>query len=181
MPAGRSWRPSPGYNREMIETARLLLRPLSLDDVDAMAPMYADPEVMTFVGGVKTRQETAERITLIMSLFTEQGFGLFGVVEKSSGNLLGRAGLIVQQVEGAREVELAYGLKRQAWGQGYATEAITAVREWGFRRLPEPRLISLVHAANLRSVRVAERLGARHDRDVDYQGQRVRLYVHDRP
>jgi RimJ/RimL family protein N-acetyltransferase len=116
-----------------------------------------------------------------MSLFAEQGFGLFGVVEKSSGSLLGRAGLIVQQVEGAREVELAYGLKRQAWGQGYATEAVAAAREWGFRRLPEPRFVSLVHAANLRSVRVAERLGARHNREVDYQGQRVRLYVHERP
>ncbi|HEY7958220.1 MAG: GNAT family N-acetyltransferase [Polyangia bacterium] len=165
----------------MIETERLLLRPLSLDDVDAMAPMYADAEVMTFLGGVKTRHEAAERIKLIMSLFAEQGFGLFGVVEKSSGSLLGRAGLIVQQVEGAREVELAYGLKRQAWGQGYATEAVAAAREWGFRRLPEPRFVSLVHAANLRSVRVAERLGARHNREVDYQGQRVRLYVHERP
>lgn len=165
----------------MIETDRLLLRPLSLEDVEAMAPMYADPEVMAFIGGVKTREETVERITLIMSLFSDQGFGLLGVVEKSSGSLLGRAGLIVQQVEGAREVELAYGLKREAWGQGYATEAITAVRTWGFRRLPEPRFVSLVHAANLRSVRVAERLGARHDRDVDYQGQCVRLYVHERP
>ena len=165
----------------MIETARLLLRPLSLDDVDAMAPMYADAEVMTFIGGVKTREQTAEQIVRIMSLFSEQGFGLYGVVEKSSGSLLGRAGLIAQQVEGARELELAYGLKRQAWGQGYATEAIVAVREWGFRQLEAPHFVSLVHAANSRSARVAERLGARHDRDVDYHGQRVRLFVHERP
>jgi ribosomal-protein-alanine N-acetyltransferase len=164
----------------MIETPRLLLRPLSLDDVDAMAPMYADPEVMEFVGEVLTREQTVERITLITSLFDEQGFGLLGVVEKGSGQLIGRAGLVVQVVEGLREVEIVYGLVRASWGQGYATEAASAVRQWALLHLPEPHFISLVPVNHTRSARVAERLGGRHDRDVDFHGQRVRVYIHER-
>ncbi len=164
----------------MIETPRLVLRPLSLDDVDAMAPMYADPEVMEFVGEVLTPEQTIARITLITSLFDQQGFGLLGVVEKSSGQLIGRAGLVVQVVEERREVEIVYGLVRASWGQGYATEAATAVRQWAFDHLPDPHFISLVPVNHARSARVAERLGGRHDRDVDFHGQRVRVYVHER-
>lgn len=164
----------------MIETPRLLLRPLSLDDVDAMAPMYADPEVMEFVGEVLTREQTTERITLITSLFAQQGFGLLGVVERASGQLIGRAGLVVQAVEGVREVEIVYSLVRVSWGNGYATEAATAVRQWAFRYLPDPHFISLVPVTHVRSARVAERIGGRHDRDVDFHGQRVRVYVHER-
>lgn len=164
-----------------IETARLRLRPMSTEDVDAMAPMYADPEIMTYLSGVLTRDETIERLALIRSLYDAQGFGILGVVEKVSGALIGRAGLVVQEVEGTRAVEIVYGFVRSAWGHGYATEATLAVRQWAFDHLPDPHFVSLVPSDHVRSIRVAERVGARHDRDVDYQGLRVRVYVHVRP
>ena len=164
----------------MIETPRLLLRPLALDDLDALALMYADAEVQRFTGGEQTRAVAAERLAQVIALHAQQGFGMLAVVEKSSARFLGRAGFLVQQMEGAREVELAYGLARETWGKGYATEAIAAARDWGFAHLAEPRFISLIHPDNSRSIRVAEKIGSRYAKDVEFMGQRVRLYVNDR-
>jgi ribosomal-protein-alanine N-acetyltransferase len=165
---------------EVIETSRLILRPLCWDDLDALAVMYADEETCRFVGGVKTREGTARLLERVITNHQKHGFGMLAVVDRSSGRLLGRAGFLPQIVEGAHEVELAYLIERASWGRGLATEAAAALRDWGHANLPEPRLISLIHFANYASKRVAERVGSRWLRDVEYEGARVHLYVNER-
>jgi RimJ/RimL family protein N-acetyltransferase len=81
------------------------------------------------------------------------------MILKSSGELIGDCGLTVQDVDGANEIEIGYHLRRDLWGQGLATEAASACRDFGFARLPVERLISLIRPENLPSRRVAEKNG----------------------
>jgi RimJ/RimL family protein N-acetyltransferase len=80
------------------------------------------------------------------------------------------------------EVELGWTLGREHWGHGYATEAARAVRDWAFRELRLTRLISIIHPDNAASIRVAERLGAHHERDIESGWVApARIYVHPLP
>jgi ribosomal-protein-alanine N-acetyltransferase len=163
----------------MIETPRLILRPLAWTDLDALAVIYSDEETRRFVGGVKDRDGTAELLNRMITSFAKDGFGMHAVVEKASGRLIGRCGFLVQEVEGAREIELAYLIAREFWGRGLATEAAATLRDWGHAHV-QPRLISLIDHANHASRRLAERIGGRYERDVDYEETRVQLYVNER-
>jgi ribosomal-protein-alanine N-acetyltransferase len=163
----------------VIATPRLLLRPFAAGDADALFELYGDPEVMTFTGGPKTREQTEEGLARLIALYESQGFGLFAV--EHEGRVIGRVGFIVQMVEGVREVELAYMIARAAWGRGFGVEACMAARDWGLQHLPSPRLVSLIDPRNLRSLKIAEKLGSRFERVVTFHGQRVGLHVIEAP
>jgi RimJ/RimL family protein N-acetyltransferase len=172
-----------------LETERLLLRPLSLDDLDALAPFYADPEVMRYMGGkTLTREETAAGIARMVGWFEADGFGQLAVLRKEDGELLGRCGLLIWETEpwkplskaeadGETETEVGYALGQPHWGRGYATEAATAVRDYARTELGETRLIALIQQGNEPSRRVAEKLGMEYERDVELRFARVRLYA----
>jgi [ribosomal protein S5]-alanine N-acetyltransferase len=168
-----------GYHARMIETDRLRLRPFLDEDLDALAAIYADPEVMRFVGSGGgsglSRARTHARLWLMRIRFVQQGYGHLALIEKSSGALIGRCGLSLWDVESVCELEIGYLLARAAWGRGLATEAATAVRDYA-RARGMTRLICLIDARNSASVRVAERIGMRYERDVQFMGRRARLY-----
>jgi RimJ/RimL family protein N-acetyltransferase len=94
-----------------------------------------------------------------MQGYADRGFGLWALVLKENGEVIGDCGLVVQQIEGVGEVEIGYHVRRDLWGQGFATEAAQACREYGFHQLGRDRLISLIHPANRASRRVAEKNG----------------------
>ena len=76
------------------------------------------------------------------------------------------------------EIELGWTLERAAWGNGFATEAATAVRDWALREVQPRRLISLIHPENVRSIRVAEKIGERYQHDiVMHHGATVQLWA----
>jgi ribosomal-protein-alanine N-acetyltransferase len=170
------------------ETERLILRHLEWDDLDALAAMLADPEVMRYIGNgsPKTRQQTErllrhwiadnqrawdghtlERLPqLRRAVERDAHFSLWATVEKRTGRLVGRCGLLAWDLGGRKETEVGYLIARAHWGLGYATEAARAVRDYGFDRLGFDRLISLVRHANATSQRVAIKNDMRHERDV---------------
>jgi len=125
-----------------LETERLLLRAPVADDAEALAPMYADPEVMRYVGDGRplARAETERSVKRMIQRWEADGFGLFTTVRKEDGAVIGRVGLLVWNADtwepttraesenGRTEVEVGYTLGRDYWGQGYATEAAGAVR-----------------------------------------------------
>jgi RimJ/RimL family protein N-acetyltransferase len=162
----------------VIETERLRLRAFSPGDLDALVEIYGDPETQRFTGGVYTRAQTAARLERLIALPRTQGFGLYAVLEGE--RLVGRAGFIAQEVEGVAELELAWMFSRAVWGRGYATETAAALRDFWLHQMSQPRLISLIHPDNARSIRVAERIGSRYARDVDFKGQRVKLFQIER-
>jgi RimJ/RimL family protein N-acetyltransferase len=140
----------------MIETERLLLRPLRLADIDEFTALHDDPEATRFIRRLE-RREAEERLRLVEREWQERGHGMFAVLDRASGHFLGRAGLKYwPQFE---ETEVGWVLRRDAWGQGYATEAARACRDWGFASLDVPYLTAMIHPENDASIRLARRLG----------------------
>jgi ribosomal-protein-alanine N-acetyltransferase len=167
----------------LIETARLRLRPLQTADLDAFAAMYGDPEVMRYIGDgtVGTRVETAAWLERRIAAYEQAGRGMLAIVRRADGRVIGRCGLTDWTIEGRAEIELGYLVARDVWGEGYATEAASAVRDHAVA-LGIARLIALVDHGNEASRRVAERTGFRYQRDVEsWPGKRTRLFTRDPP
>jgi ribosomal-protein-alanine N-acetyltransferase len=102
--------------------------------------------------------------------------GLWGMELKTTPELIGDCGIVLQQVEAERLYEIGYHLRRDLWGQGLATEAAIACRDWAFANLKTDRLISLIRPENLPSRRVAERVGMTIWREVNWHGLHHYVY-----
>lgn len=169
----------------VVETERLILRHLADDDLDALARIQGDPEVMRwFPSGPRSREETRRDLARCIATQAEHGFSLWAAVDRTSGRLVGRCGLLPQKLQGADEVEIAYLLDRASWGLGLATEAARAIRDLGFDRFGLDRLVSVIDRGNLASRRVAEKNGLRQERVVQFLSHRCLLYAiaaRDRP
>lgn len=149
------------YEIPLLRTERLVLRALEPADLDAFARMQANPAVMRTLGtGVtRTRAETWDSMARTLGQWALRGYGMFALEEAATGDWIGRAGLLhPHDWEGP---ELAYGLDQPYWGQGFATEAASAIHRWAFTALRLPSLVSYVLPGNAASVRVLAKLGAR--------------------
>ncbi|MER8029398.1 GNAT family N-acetyltransferase [Streptomyces bauhiniae] len=162
----------------MIETERLILRPLRVEDADAFVALHSDDRVNRFVGAY-SHQRALDRLTAIERQWAERGHGLCAVELKSSGEFIGRAGLNYWEI--FDEVEMGWTLRAEAWGQGYATEAARACLTWGFETLDSACFTAMIHHGNTPSVRVAERLGFALLREDTLAGNPVTVYSFDRP
>jgi len=148
-----------GQSLAVLETGRLLLRPLELADEEAMFALLGDPVAMQWYPHPLSREETREWILRNRQRYRDYGGGLFGLVLRSTGELIGDCGPSRHEIEGQPEFEIGYHLQRQCWGQGYAGEAARACIDFAFSRWRPARVISLIRPENLPSRRVAERNG----------------------
>ena len=162
------------------ETPRLILRHLTWDDVDALATIFADPVVMKFYPNTRTSEETKGHIEWIFSCYEKHGFGLWATIHKADNQFIGRCGLIPQRVDGQEEVEIGYMLAKEYWGKGLATEAASAIRDYGFG-IGYNRLISLIYPGNITSQKVAMKVGLTYEKDTIIQEKTVRVYAINRP
>jgi ribosomal-protein-alanine N-acetyltransferase len=144
----------------LLETSRLQLRLMRADDVDSLLAIFGDPKVMAAFGVPPfDRAQMTQWVQRNLDHQTAHGYGLFSVILKSTGLLIGDCGLELMDVDGLLVAELGYDFRSDYWNQGYATEAATAVRDYAFQHLRLPRLISLIRVGNLASQRVAEKIG----------------------
>jgi [ribosomal protein S5]-alanine N-acetyltransferase len=143
---------------QILETPRLILREFVPADADALACVISDPETMRFYPVPYDRAGVEEWIARNRRRYAEHGHGLWAMILKSTHELIGDCGLTIQAVDGANEVEIGYHVRRDHWGQGLATEAARACRDYGFRR-PVTRLVSIIRTENIPSRRVAEKNG----------------------
>jgi RimJ/RimL family protein N-acetyltransferase len=163
----------------VIETLRLVLRPPVPGDAAPLLEAFADPDVMRYIGlgETGTLQDAIAQVERMTRAWELDGFGRFVVVRAEDGLVIGRVGLLAwdpltwtsgvrREIGDRAETELGWTLIRSAWGRGYAAEAASAVRDWALAVVRPARLISLIHPENLRSKRVAEKLGERFDREV---------------
>lgn len=176
-----------------LETERLLLRAPVAADAEALAPMYADPEVMRYVGDGRplTRGETERSVKRMIQRWEADGFGLFTTVRKDDDAVIGRVGLLVWNTDtwepttraeaknGRSEVEVGYTLGRDYWGLGYATEAAGAVRDYALRELGADRLIALIIHGNTASENVAHKLGLQYERNIMLGRREAQLFALD--
>ncbi|MBA2442318.1 MAG: GNAT family N-acetyltransferase [Rubrobacter sp.] len=144
-----------------IETARLRLRPWREEDLNPYARMCADPEVMRYLPGTLTREESMRQIERFVRHWEEHGFGLWAVEGKAGGEFIGFVGLMRQDdwPVGEHKVEVGWRLDRRSWGNGFATEGAVASLRYGFDRLKLPRIISICDPRNTASRRVMEKAG----------------------
>jgi RimJ/RimL family protein N-acetyltransferase len=144
------------------ETERLRLRLFRQDDLPLLCAMNADPEVMRWLGGPMTAEQTLTRAEASQARFQAVGRGMFAVERRADGTFLGIAGL--NRLDWyPDEIEVGWRLRPEFWGQGYATEAGRAWIARAFRVLGAPRVISVADVPNLRSLAVMRRLGMRLD------------------
>ena len=169
----------------MIElaTPRLILRGWRDGDLDPLAAMNADPEVMRYIGdgSVRDRQQTAAGLAQVERDWKERGYGPFAVEVRETGQLAGWVALAVPAFlpEVLPAVEIGWRLGRAFWGAGIATEAARVVLRFGFEDCGLDRIISSRHVDNRASGRVMEKLGLRFDRRtvVPAYGQPVDVFA----
>jgi [ribosomal protein S5]-alanine N-acetyltransferase len=143
----------------ILETPRLILREFVTDDGDALALVLSDADTMRFYPAPLDKAAVKEWIARNRRRYAKDGHGLWAIVSRSTGELIGDCGLTTQTVDHADEIEIGYHVRRDCWCQGFATEAARACREYGFAKLSVERLISIIRPENLPSRRVAEKIG----------------------
>lgn len=141
-----------------IETERLLLRPPRIEDFDAYADKMADAEGSRFIGGPQLRAVAWRGFLAQAGAWMIQGFSMFSVIEKTSGQWIGRLG--PWQPDGWPGPEIGWGLVRSAWGKGYACEGTVAAIDWTFEHLGWTEMIHSIHPDNHASQKLAQRLGS---------------------
>jgi RimJ/RimL family protein N-acetyltransferase len=164
----------------LVETTRLRLRRPEAADVHPMMEMHQDPDVIRFLGsGVPGGIAVAWRnVALMIGHWEMRGYGPWIITDKTTGDILGRAGL--WNAAGGPGLELGWMVRRQDWGRGIATEAAQAALRWAWTHLEDDRIIAVIHASNLPSIRIAEKLSGRLDSSQSVDGVETRTYVFSR-
>jgi ribosomal-protein-alanine N-acetyltransferase len=151
--------------RQLLETDRLKLRELSLDDLGRMYSILSDPVTMQF-WPKPFDLESAERwIKRSIEAYRELGFGRYAVVLKSSGDLIGDCGFMRAEVNGVQENDLGYIIDKRFWGRRYATEAAKACLRHGLENLKMKRIVASMETKHLASKAVAEKIGLKFERE----------------
>jgi RimJ/RimL family protein N-acetyltransferase len=143
-----------------IETSRLSLRPPLREDFEAYAAFMADERSAKYVGGVQSRQLAWRGFMTMAGSWQLEGFAMFSVILKSTGEWIGRVGPWMP--EGWPGTEVGWGIIPDHWGRGYATEAATASIDWAFGNLGWTDVIHAIHPDNAASIAVAEKLGSKN-------------------
>ncbi|HXU32152.1 MAG TPA: GNAT family N-acetyltransferase [Thermoanaerobaculia bacterium] len=154
----------------ILETARLSLRELVPDDLDFVAEMLADPEVMRYYPKTYNRCEAQGCMSHQIEKYRRDGYGLWRVSFLGSPEPVGLVGLVRQEVEGETFHEIGYLIHRPYWQRGYATEAALGVRRFAFEVRGLPHVVSLVRPENVPSVAVAKKLGMTPEREIRFGG-----------
>jgi RimJ/RimL family protein N-acetyltransferase len=153
--------------KTILETKRLLLRHQIPADLDDLWALYCDPEITKYIPDApRTREKAKEELEWHMHDHPEHPeLGLWATIHKESGRFIGRCGLLPWTIDGQHEVEVAYTLARDFWGQGLGTEAAQGILEYGFGRLNLSRLVCLIDLENTASKRVAEKIGMTYEKE----------------
>lgn len=146
-------------NKVVLETPRLILREFVPEDSDALARVISDAQTMRYYPAPFDRAGVEQWIARNLRRYANDGHGLWAMDLKATGEMIGDCGITLQEVDGELLREIGYHVRRDLWGKGFATEAVRACRDYGFRHLKTDFLISLIRPENVPSCRVAERNG----------------------
>jgi RimJ/RimL family protein N-acetyltransferase len=168
---------------KILETSRMVLRHLVLDDLDDLYALYSDPEVVRYIPDApRSRDETRKELEWHMNGHPEDPrLGLWATILKTSKTLIGRCGLLPWSLDGRREIEVAFLIGRDHWGQGLATEAGQAICDHAFVELRLSRLVCLIEKGNIASTRVAEKIGMSFEKEGRDEIGPFLLYSMDAP
>jgi RimJ/RimL family protein N-acetyltransferase len=157
-----------------IETARLRLRHFNLKDFDYLFRLYSDAEIMRYLL-LKTKEQTQASLSKHIQQWQQHNFGMWAVVYKETGTMIGRCGL--KFLENTKEVELGYVFDKSYWKMGLATEASIATLKFGFWQVKLDRIVAIAHPENIASVRVIQKVGMKYEKNAHYYGHDVVYYA----
>lgn len=157
-------------------TKRLILRKMNQEDASHLLQIFSDPVAMRYYPSTKNENETREWIDWTLNNYAKYGVGLWIVEDKATGDFLGQCGIVPQEVDGEIIMEIGFLFVRRAWGKGYATEAATACKKFGFEQLNESEMISLVDVHNTPSSKVAERIGMSVKKKINKWEKEILVY-----
>jgi ribosomal-protein-alanine N-acetyltransferase len=157
----------PQTGKMILETDRLVLRHQVIEDLDALWALYCDSEITKYIPDApRSYEEAREELEWHMNGHPRYPeLGLWATIYKETGRFIGRCGLLPWTIDGQEEVEVAYTIARGYWGQGLATEAAQAILQYGFEKLHLSRLICLIDAENVASLRVAQKIGMSFEKE----------------
>jgi RimJ/RimL family protein N-acetyltransferase len=142
-----------------LETPRTFMREILGNDFDFLLRMTSDAEVMRYYPRPYTERDVRDFIDRMRARYRDDGCGLWLLVDRESGEPLGRVGLMRMPVNGVDEFEVGYMVHRPFWRRGLASEAALAVRDYAFQERKLPRVVSLIRPENDPSQGVARKMG----------------------
>jgi ribosomal-protein-alanine N-acetyltransferase len=151
----------------ILETKRLFLRRQIIEDLDALWALYCNPNITKYIPDApRSREEAKEELEWHMNGHPEHPeLGLWATIHKESGKFIGRCGLLPWTIEGQYDVEVAYTIAEEYWGQGLGTEAAQAILNYGFEKLNLSRLICIIDPDNIASQSVAKKIGMSYEKE----------------
>lgn len=163
----------------VIETRRCYLREITMEDLDALYELYRPEPITRYMEGLNEEREKEEAYTkdYIRYMYRFYGYGLWVVMEKSTGKLIGRAGLSHLEVENRTELELGYAIATDSQRQGYATEVCRGILSYAQEALDADKIYCLIHRDNLPSIRLAGKLGFQWEKNVISNGKEMQRYL----
>lgn len=153
------------------------MREMTSADLDDIAALLGDENVMRYYPRPKTRSEAQGWINWNQALYRDHGFGLWAVVLRETGEFVGDCGLTLQRVDDVEEIEVGYHVRADLQGNGYATEAASAARDFGRDRLGLRRLIAIINPVNEPSQRVAQKIGLKLEKRSIVHGRECAIYA----
>lgn len=162
-----------------METERLNFRPYTAEDFPFFALLWADPDVVQYIGKGVTRSPEKALKSFQDWLLPgyREGRGLYLILHKETRQLIGHAGVVQQAVDGKKEFEIGYWIAKEFWGNGYATEAAAFFKQYATKELQLKRLICLIQRQNKKSVNVALKLGMTYEKDTTFNTIPVNVYT----
>lgn len=158
------------------ETNRLILRPFEITDLEDLAAVYGDAEVMRYIGtGSLTIDETRKKLIAGMDAWRKHGFGAWAIICRTTGQFIGRTGLA--HLDGTTDVHVGFVLDKRFWHRGLGYEAAIASISYGFETLKLDKIFAAARATNTSSRRLLEKLGMTFARDASYYGHAAVIYV----
>lgn len=159
--------------KKILETERLFLREMTMDDFDALYAVLSDPEIMQHYPYSFDEERVRSWIERNMKRYTDDGFGLWAVCLKDTGEMIGDCGLTLQNIDGTMLPEIGYHIRRDQQRKGYAKEAAAAVRDWAFQNTEYPALYSYCKYTNVGSFKTAESIGMHFEKEYEDEANKI--------
>ncbi|WP_248403794.1 GNAT family N-acetyltransferase [Butyrivibrio fibrisolvens] len=159
--------------RIILETDRLLLREMNIDDFDALYKVLADRDIMQHYPYTFDEKKVRDWIERNMNRYHDNGFGLWAVCLKDTREMIGDCGLTLQNIEGEMLPEIGYHIRADHQRKGYAKEAAAAVRDWAFANTDYPAIYSYCNYTNIGSYKTAESIGMHFEKEYPYPDNKI--------
>lgn len=165
------------------ETKRLILREFVPEDIDALYKLYEDAEHCQYIERLSaSKGEEKEKLeSYIKYVYGFYGFGLWAVIEKESGALIGRCGLQVEDIDGEGMLEIGYMIGRPWLHKGYGLESVGAVLRYAYEETAEDKVAARIDKDNAASLALAVRAGFKKQKTINSHGRRTELFIYSLP